>query len=175
MATFAHLIEVEQLKTVKYFSVVITEEPLLEGDSLFDLFVEKQKLKNKSKLQHILDWIELIGNSKRGANENIFRFENDASALPPEGKDREPCYLENDINTPNDLRLYCFRANEHVVILFNGDIKTTETAQECPNVKPHFDLANKLSKKLNQLFGKEIFWNSDCTDISVEDDFYFEL
>ncbi len=175
MSTFAHIILIEELKNVKYFSVVLTEEPLEEGDSLFEKFIAKQSGENKDKLQHILNWLQLIGNSKRGADEIFFRFEEDASALPPSGKRNELCYIENDIETPNDLRLYCLRANEHVVILYNGAIKTSAKAQDCPHVKPHFDLANQLSKKINQLFGKEIMWNQDYTDISVEDDFYFEL
>lgn len=175
MSKFAYLVEVEQFEKVKYFSIVITDEPLEEGKSLFDIFIDKQTIENKDKLQHILDWIKLIGNYKYGADENFFRFENTASALPPKGKDRKPSYLENDQNTPNDLRLYCFRANEHVVFLFNGDIKTTAISQDCPNVKSHFDLANKLSKKINELFGKEILWNDNCSDIIVEEDFFFNL
>lgn len=175
MTTFAHLIEIERCKTVRYFSVVITDEPLAEGDSLFDIFIEKHQSENKSKLQHILDWLKLIGKSKRGADENLFRFEGDARTLPPEGKNKEPSYLENDVAIPNDLRLYCFRANKNIVFLFGGDIKTEDTAQNCPNVKAHFEIANKLSKKINKLFGKEIIWNKDWTDISIDEDFYFEL
>lgn len=80
-----------------------------------------------------------------------------------------------EVNKPNNLRLYCLRANESVVFLFNGDIKTTLKAQDCPNVKSHFKLANKLTALLNQAFVEnQIEWNEDFTDIGVEDDFRLE-
>ena len=31
-----------------------------------------------------------------------------------------------------NLRLYCIVANEHVVFLFNGGIKTAKYADDCP-------------------------------------------
>jgi hypothetical protein len=69
------------------------------------------------------------------------------------------------------LRLYTFRANDHVVFLFNGDIKTADTAQNCPNVRSHFRLANTLSEVLNNCFKEgNINWNAQQTDIEFEED-----
>ena len=140
-------------------------------------------MENNEKLYHILAWIEKLGN-KVGAQKFYFRNEaetSDASALPPSGIDREPTYVEfnedtgRERNKPNDLRLYCLRANDSVVFLFNGDIKTTLKAQDCPNVRSHFKLANKLTALLNQAFiHRQIEWNEDFTDINVEDDFRLE-
>lgn len=84
----------------------------------------------RQKLNHVLEWIKTIGD-KYGAQHHFFRSEAsiaDASALPPIGKDREPCFTEFGKNKANNLRLYCLRANERVVFLFNGDLKTRQYA-----------------------------------------------
>jgi hypothetical protein len=71
--------------------------------------------------------------------------------------------------------LYCLRANEHVVFLFNGDIKTQKYPQECPNVKEHFKLANQLTKVIDKAFiEKDIVWNDNATEINFEADFKLE-
>lgn len=178
MNNFAEIILIEKFRKVTYYSISINNE-----EALYDKFLEKHKAENKEKLYHILAWIEKLGN-KIGAEKFYFRNEaetSDASALPPSGIDKEPVYVDFDektgieVNKPNNLRLYCLRANDSVVFLFNGDIKTTLKAQDCPNVKPHFKLANKLATLLNQAFAdKEIKWIEDFTDISVEDDFQLE-
>lgn len=178
MNNFAELIFVEQYRKVTYYSVAVND-----GDALYDQFIEKHTTENTNKLNHILAWLEKIGN-KVGAYEHYFRNEaetGDARALPPIGKDREPVYIEfsevtnNDENIPNNLRLYCFRASESVVFLFNGDLKTKDKAQDCDNVRPHFKMANQLSKLLDQaIINKDIQWNDDWSDILVDDDFKLE-
>lgn len=178
MNNFAELIFVEQYRKVTYYSVAVND-----GDALYNQFIEKHTTENTNKLNHILAWLEKIGN-KVGAYEHYFRNEaetGDARALPPKGKDREPVYIEfsevanNDENTPNNLRLYCFRASESVVFLFNGDLKTAEKAQDCKNVREHFKIANTIAKLLDQAFmNKDIQWNEDWTDIIVDDDFKLE-
>ena len=71
----------------------------------------------------------------------------------------------------NNLRLYCHRLNESVVILFSGSLKTAETPQQCPNVKPHFELANKLTLPIdNALKEREIVWINNSTDIDYSDE-----
>jgi len=131
-----------------------------------------------------MSWIQKIGD-KVGAYEQYFRHEaktGDARALPPRGKNREPVYIEfndakgRDDNKSNDLRLYCLRANDSVVFLFNGDIKTAETPQECENVRAHFKMANKLSKVIDAAFlNKEIRWINDHSDIEIDDNFILQL
>ncbi len=178
MNNFATLIEVQRFEKVVYYTVSINEER-----SLFEQFVEKQTIQNKDKLHHIMAWVRVIG-EKIGAYNQYFRNEAqtaDTSALPPKGKNRNPTYVEiNDEtgarhNVLNNLRLYCFRANEHVVFLFNGDLKTATRAQDCPNVKQHFRLANTLTELLDEAFKNgTIQWNEDYTDIIVDDGFQLE-
>lgn len=174
MNRFAKIILVQRFNKVNYYSVSIDDE-----DSLFRQFITKHTAIDRVKLNHILEWIKIIGN-KTGAYEQYFRNESetaDTRALPPKGKDREPVYIEIDEsgieqNIGNDLRLYCMRINEHVVFLFNGDIKTAKKAQDCDNVRHHFRMANKLTALIDRaLIEKEIKWNENCTDIIVEDGF----
>lgn len=161
-------------KKVTYYSVCLYKD---EEVSLFELFLKKHTKENKEKLSHIMSWIKVIGD-KIGAHEEYFRNEangSDTSGLPPSGKDRDPTYIEDGENKANNLRLYCFRLNNHVVFLYNGDIKTAARAQDCDNVRPHFELANKLTRIINKQFNYGIRWNEDFTDIQFENGFELNL
>lgn len=173
---FAKIKLVQRFNKVTYYTLLLNEDEM----SLFGQFTVKHTSENKDKLNHIMAWIKVIGN-KIGAREHYFRNEAetaDASALPPRGIDKEPTYVEyNEItgkeeNRENNLRLYCLRANDHVVFLFNGDIKTANKAQDCDKVRPHFRRANKLTEIIDQAFrDKEIKWNAGQTDILFDNDF----
>jgi len=169
MNNFVQIKRVAKYDKVSYYSVTINAEP----SSLFEQFIATNTAINKQKLYHILDWIEVIG-INHGAKVHLFRPESylsDTSALPPTGKEREPTYIEDGQTESNNLRLYCFRLNENVVVLYNGDLKTADKAQDCPNVKPHFLLANKITKALeNSIKERVINWNEDCTDIIFDSD-----
>ena len=171
MNKFAHIKPIAQYARVSYYSIVLEED---DAVSLFEKFVIEQDRAERKKLNHILRWIKIIG-EKYGAQIHHFRPEAkfaDASALPPKGKTREPAYIENGKKANNMLRLYTFRVNESVVFLFNGGLKTTKYAQDCPNVAPCFHLANQLTAALQKaLEEKEIRWNEDFTQIDYDSDF----
>lgn len=153
---------------VTYYSVVLGED--FNGISIYEDFVNRFTIEEKEKLQHIIVWLTRIGQI-HGARPNLFRSETLASALPPVGIDFEPTYQEGDENVANPLRLYCHVLNRHVVILFSGDIKTAKVAQDCPNVKKHFILANKLAKAIDDCIkNKEIEWDDDYRDILFDDE-----
>jgi hypothetical protein len=168
--TFAHIKPIARYHKVAYYSVCINGNSV----SLFEEFIQTHDQQHTEKLNHVLAWLKLIGD-KYGAKSHLFRSEAaiaDASALPPKGKDREPCYTELGKSKANNLRLYCLRANDNVVFFFNGAIKTTHYAQDCSQVKEHFLLANHLTKAINQAFAeKEIVWNSDFTLVHYSTDF----
>lgn len=173
MNRFAHIRPLFKYKQVAYYSVSLDEDE----QTLYDKFVEKHTNENIDKLYHIQKWLQVIG-KKYGAQQRFFRNEAqyaDASALPPIGKDREPYYVEFGKKKANNLRLYCLRANANVVFLFNGDIKTAKKAQDCPNVKSHFELANALTKAIDQAFrNKEIRWIQDYSLITCDEDFILD-
>lgn len=169
MNTFAHIKPIARYKKVSYYSVSLDDN----DTSLFEGFIKKHTTENKNKLDHILNWLKEIGNNY-GARIYYFRPEGetaDTSALPPKGIDRKPQYTEHGKKKSNSLRLYCLRANESVVFLFSGDIKTKNKAQNCPNVKSHFKLANKLTKAIDNAFiGGDIKWNENCDEIIYNED-----
>ena len=170
MNNIAVLKPIAQYERVAYYSVCLDDNE----KTLFKEFMNKHTLENKDKLYHILKWIQVIG-EKYGAQNRFFRNEAntaDTSALPPQGINQEPCYVEDGENKANNLRLYCLKANRNVVFLFSGDIKTTQKAQDCPNVSKHFNLANALTKAIDKAFrDKDITWNEDCTLINCSKDF----
>ena len=176
MNNFAKIKHIQSFDKVSYYSVCLEQDG---GPSLFELFLQKHSIDNPEKLNHIMAWVKVIGN-KYGAKPFYFRNEAetaDTHGLPPQGVDREPTYVEydeetgEDIISRNNLRLYCFRANDYVVFVFNGDVKTAALAQDCDNVRPHFRLANKLTELVEKGFGEEIKWNHDQTDIVIEEGF----
>lgn len=163
MNNFVQIKFIAEYEKVTYYSIVLENEK----QSMFENFIQRHEIVNKNKLYHIVKWLELLG--KYGARQDYFRFEgatSDTSALPPKGINIEPTYIENGKKSANNLRLYCLRANNHVVFLYDGDIKTTAKAQDCPHVNSHFKLANKITKSIDLSFkNKEIQWNSNANDI----------
>lgn len=169
MTNFASIKFIRAYENVVYYSIVI------DGDehekSIFELFVEEFTDKEKKKLNHILSWLKEIG-TKYGAQLDFFRDERHAVAIPPYGKNRKPCFIMDNTASPNPMRLYCHRLNSKVVLLFNGGIKTTVKAQDCPNVGRPFNLANRLALAIDTaLRTNEIEWSEDQDDILFEEDY----
>ena len=171
---------IQDYKKVCYYSVCIDneEEDVNDIYSLFDIFIKNHEKKNKKKLNHILAWLKEIGN-KYGALPDLFRPEQkygEAVGLPPNQTYKSPVYTEDGKKSPNNLRLYCHRLNNYVVFLFCGDLKTADTPQNCPNVKNHFELANKLTQVIDKAFKeREIIWINEDTDIDFTDDLIIYL
>lgn len=171
MNIFASLEKVPNFNFDKviYYSVLIEDKDVNE---FYDFLNRMEDIKEiEEDLNTLVIWLEEIGDNY-GALPEFFRHEGKAEALPPPARKMKLAELEVE----NNLRLYCLRANEHVVFLFNGGIKTTDKAQDCPNVSPYFRQANKLAGIINQLFSdSEIKWNQDHTDIIMEPDLQLEL
>lgn len=87
-----------------------------------------------------------------GALEDFFRFENDAHALPPSGKHEVEELAINFANFP--LRLYCLRISETLVVLFNGNEKTSQNAQD-GKTSMAFHEANQFAKKIREALNDE--------------------
>lgn len=102
----------------------------------------------QEQMDELFAWMEALADTY-GAQAYFFRHKNKAQALPPK---RRIHHLEF-----NNLRLYCLRLNDHIVILFNGGEKTARTDQESPYLKRYFDQANRLATALDEcLRNKEI-------------------
>ena len=166
-------IEDLSFEKVTYYSV--RNQDTDEDETEFHDFLQRmsQKPELEDELGNLFIWIEEIGR-KYGAKKRYFRHEGkggETSALPPPKGEMVARNIDAGY-----LRLYCLVANEHVVILFNGDVKTAATPQECPNLRSHFLNANAFAKKIDQCFrNKEITWNTDQTDIEFDSDLEIEL
>ena len=169
MINFAHIKRVAKYDKVNYYSVVLNNDK----KSMFERFIDVHQKSNVNELTHIISWLKIIG-EKYGALSHLFRNEGEianTTALPPIGN-RKPTFIKNGKESKNSLRLYCLRANEQVVFLFDGGLETTQKAQDCPNVMQHFKTANQITKALDEAFKqKNITWNDSFSDIIYQDEF----
>lgn len=129
---------------VKFYSVTF-EDDVSEADKFFEKMEQFAAEEDSSRF---IALFEEIGNH-RGAKERYFRKENAFDAFPP--KNKEIKELKLDAFEPIDnWRLYCLRLSDTIVVLFNGGIKTTDKALECPQVSPFFRQAEKLTKMIDE-------------------------
>ncbi|TAE51601.1 MAG: hypothetical protein EAZ89_09890 [Bacteroidetes bacterium] len=172
VTTFAQIKRLEDLTTAKvnYYSIqLLSDQESDENEeniTLFERFIQKHQGKTEiqDNYEEILDWLEIRMGELFGAKAKYFRFENESHALPPPIQ-----FLEGEGD--HTLRLYCLRLSDSVVFLFDGGVKTTRYAQECPNVKDAFYQAGKISKALTQaLKDGDILWDESGGNI-VYDDF----
>jgi hypothetical protein len=165
MNTFVAIERIDELcgDRVNFYSVRLKGK---NSNEFFDFLSRMEDVEEvETDLNHLILWLDRIAN-ETGAPIRYFRAEGylaDASALPPPRQIMKLDELEVE-----NIRLYCLRANDNVVFLFNGGIKTKgiNNAKNCPNVGPHFIQANKIARHINGLFlEKTITWNEDQTDI----------
>ena len=174
MNIFANIVRLTdfQFKKVRYFSICFKGNDVNE---FFDFMNRMEDIDEVAEdLSNLLVWIEEIGENFGAIKDRFFRNESitaDVQALPPSKKKMEVYEIPVE-----DLRLYCMVLNENVVFLFNGGIKTTDNAKECPNVGPYIKQANQIVRKIDEcLRNKDISWNDDHTDIEFDENLEFEL
>ena len=134
--------EFANFKKVIFYTIRNENEPFSETDKFLLKYSEQTE-----KLNKLAVFIEELGN-EYGAKQLFFRHEAAAEALPPPYSTIKQYSLLEFIEY--DLRLYCCRLSDSIVILYGGGQKTTKNAQDCPNVAPHFRLANLATKVLNE-------------------------
>jgi hypothetical protein len=146
-----------------FYSVKIREKELNEFRDFHNRMSKDEK--DKRELEEISRFIEMIG-KKYGAEPRQFRTEDAAEALPLYS------YFESE-NTDNyGLRLYCIRLSPSVVILLNGDRKTALKVNDCKKCFRHFDLARKLSRKINEaILEGYIIVDEENKELIIEADF----
>jgi hypothetical protein len=156
-------------KKVRFYTFKLENETESETSKFFN------KLKNveivSQDLNKLATWIVEIGQN-HGALLELFRFEDEAHALPPPPKGQRKVGLSHIEN--NDLRLYCVWISESIVILANGGLKKSMKVQDSPELMPHFRFAKTMGRQINQLItegtikyrGKEIL-ESDNLDLLI--------
>jgi hypothetical protein len=161
-----------QFRKVKYFSI------LIEGNKVNEFYDFLNRMEEiaviEDDLNNLMVWIEEIGENQGADKNRFFRNESiytDVQALPPSRRQMELFEIPVE-----NLRLYCLVANENVVFLFNGGIKTTDNAKDCPNVGPYIKQANQLARKIDELFkNKEIIWSKSGDDLEFDETLEFEI
>lgn len=97
----------------------------------------------KEDYDEIAALLELMGNEECALPIFFTRHEDEANALPPS--------FVNGLSLKygdNCLRLYCTRINDHIVVLFNGGIKTSRTAEDSPDLVSKFREARYFARKI---------------------------
>ncbi len=119
MNSFA-ITEFYKFEKVRFYTVQFVDINKSETDRFIKKFESSDKYREF--LSDILSLISQIG--ERGALDYYFnRKENDFQALPNKEKAKAAFQGEN-------LRLYCLRLSNSIVVLFNGGVKDAPTAQE---------------------------------------------
>lgn len=143
--TYATIEETYTFKRVKFYSVRIEDETYSEIEKFIIRF--QQDKKYQEELDNILALLKIMGNDK-GAMPIFFRDESIANALPPE---RRGAIRQNMLHFIDaDLRLFCLRMSNEIVVLFNGGVKDSQKTQDSVDLFPKFRLAQRLSKAINQ-------------------------
>ena len=139
-------------RKVAYYTIRYENDQLSETDKFLEKFSTIEL--HKEKLNKLIVFIESMGD-EYGAKQEFFRHEAAADALPPPyGSVKRYGFLEF---IEYDLRLYCCRLSDSVVVLYGGGQKTTAKAQDCPNVAPHFRLAHRATEAINEKIREKSF------------------
>lgn len=153
------IVEYLILSKVNYYSLEFEDENVSEKERFDIKFRDSDHVESFMTLKY---WLAVIG-ERRGAKSNLFRKESQnhetkyklASALPPDSeilndeKVNNGKYIGYETEFETELRLYCLRLSDSVVILYNGDVKTAQFVRDCSNCYPYFKNINSLSSQLN--------------------------
>lgn len=126
---------------VNFYAFQFEDDDRTETEKFFAKFEEDARFNDD--LNNMATWLSIIGR-KYSAKKDFFRHEGAASALPP------PYSKMIHEVIVNDLRLYCLRISDEVVILANGGIKSSQTVQDSPDLLPHFRFVNAMSKQIDE-------------------------
>lgn len=126
--------EFKRYKHVTFYTIRYDDSELSETDKFIKRFLEEETV-YKDDLDDIVNWINEIG--IRGLKYINLRAENDAYALPP--------YTES-----SNLRLFCIKITNSIILLGNGGIKSSQTVQESDDLSMKFHDINRFSKSINE-------------------------
>ncbi len=147
---------IEEHDAVNFYSIHLNEEDLSELERFFEKFPLGSPYDED--VDTIIAWLDKIGET--GALERYFRYEgkfgDGVSAIP--------------IETSN-LRLYCIRLSDKILIFGNGGVKECATWQESETLSDYVEtlmntsrfIASRLANGTLYLVDKEIIGNLNFT------------
>ncbi|WP_289754164.1 hypothetical protein [uncultured Duncaniella sp.] len=147
---------IEEHEAVNFYSIHLNTKELSELECFFEKFPEGCAYDED--IDTIIAWLDHIG--ERGALKRYFRHEgkfgDGVSAIP--------------IETSN-LRLYCIRLSDKILIFGNGGIKDTSTWQESETLSDYVEtlvdtsrfIASRLANGTLYIVDKEIIGNLNFT------------
>ena len=124
----------EENDNLNLYTIRLKDEKLTEFEKFIDKF--PNDCKYKEDIDIIISWIEKI--TEKGALSRYFK---------PEGK-----YGDGVGAIPietNNIRLYCLRLSDKILILGNGGIKDADTWQDSPTLRPFVELLIDTSRFIN--------------------------
>ena len=149
-----------EFEKVAYYTFQIEGDVETETEKFFERFENDAEFDED--LQNIAKWMIEIGD-KRGAKPQFFRFEGSAEALPP------PAMYLAELEMPsNDLRLYCIRLSEEIVILANGGIKTAQKVQDSPDLQAKFRFVGQIALRITEMIKDKSFRFSGKTIFDLD-------
>jgi hypothetical protein len=162
------IVKIQELPSVIVYSACEVDSNGVCRESVYSDFKRRMSAgipKDQTQLEEIKRHVNKMGTSFSGATEDFFRREGSVEALPSHlYKFRDSDETKGDFG----LRLYCIRVNEGIVILLNGDRKTTQDPTMCGNCSQHYQFASafgiefynalNITKQI-ELEGKEILFD----------------
>lgn len=128
------------------YSVKQEGHELNETDKFFSRFEEESDPYFESAQELLSLVIDVIGNKYGATDDFINRFKNKGFALPPKPNSYIIEIKDLGINFP--LRLYCYKVNNEILILFNGGIKDKASDQECHDLSFKFQETQRFCQKI---------------------------
>lgn len=128
-----------------------------ETDKFFLKARKNEKLKRN--FQELATFITEIIGDQDGALDIYFRDERIAHGLPPKKTVEKDKVTFFHMDYP--LRLYCLRISHEIVVLFNGDEKTSDAAQDGKTSMAFYEAQQFAQRILNGLLNNEFRFDQD--------------
>lgn len=140
-----------------------------EADKFFEKFGQSEDEEIVDAANLILQFLTHEISEVYGAKNEFFnRNERKAQALPYKNDEKSKRIIGIDFFYKDfPLRLYCYRINNNIIVLFNGGKKTSDSAQESPDVSLKFYEAQTYVAKIEEALREKniIVDNSElCSD-----------
>lgn len=145
-----------------FYSVRWDDQEISETQKFIEKF-EGDEYLNEA-LGQLAKFIQVVIGEEHGALKDFFRNEEGALAIPPNYK--QSSFYELDFYRDFPLRLYCMRLSDKIVILFNGDRKTSQEAREGQTRKT-FNEANNFARQIDKAINDGMFKISDVNEMEL--------